>query len=158
MRQQPLVPDSNCLGLLVVKRAGCSELGVVGAEERDGEVECCTALKHEANATQHAIHFPVRAEPVDIDQRQALRLLYQFFVCHVIPRTEAGQDQSTVEFRAQGCHTRGANKNFQRSFFVTGLPVFPMRQRDDGNRGENGHEQADCVGVIPHHAALHGVA
>lgn len=89
MRHLVVAPDGQALGgLLFVQGALRVALCRVGADERASQVEHRAALQDEADTSQDAVYFPIRAETVAIDQRQALRLLYQFFVCHVFPRKE----------------------------------------------------------------------
>lgn len=100
-----LAPDHDALGgaLFCSQRSLGIDLGLIGTDERDAQIQHGAALDDESDASQQAVDFPVSTETVAIDQRQALRLLYQFVVLHDFPRRGPFENHDRI---AKGVHRK----------------------------------------------------
>lgn len=83
MSQRRPAPDVNTLlRRFVVEAMTGGSVALLGASERNDQVELRAAIDHPANAAQNSIHFSKCPKSVDVNRLQTGGLRQQFLVCH----------------------------------------------------------------------------
>ena len=87
MQMHP-VPDMGARdGLAVEHMLDCTR-AVLGADQRDDQIQLRAGIDDPSDAAQHSIHFAERAESIDVNGRKARGLQDQFRIVHMHPRNK----------------------------------------------------------------------
>ena len=87
MQMHPVPDMGACYGLAVEHMLDCTR-AVLGADQRDDQIQLRAGIDHPADAAQHSIHFAERAESIDVNGRKARGLQDQFRIVHMHPRNK----------------------------------------------------------------------
>ena len=81
---------------LLVQAMTSSSVALLGASDRNNQIELRAGIDHPADAAQNSIHFSKCSKTIDVDRREARGLRKQFFVCHLeTPGREASSNSAT---------------------------------------------------------------
>ena len=148
MQMHP-VPDMGARdGLAVEHMLDCTR-AVLGADQRDDQIQLRAGIDHPADAAQHSIHFAESAESIDVNGRKARGLQQEFLVAHEYPRNK---HVASLRVFYVGNLTRG-----QRNHALASSRFFARDQWSKLNSiatcigfvGSRADEAA-TVGILPH--------
>lgn len=111
------IPDVDTLGGLRMKRTLHAAAGLIGARQRNNQIQLRAGIDTPADASKNSIYFAESSKSIDVDRREHRGLRDQFFVCHEVPR--AGfvphGEQSTAGFPTQSDSTEGSSNRHNTS-------------------------------------------
>jgi hypothetical protein len=88
MMQPNPVPDMDAGDRLPVEDMTAGPVGLIGADQRDNQIQLRAGIDHPSDAAHHSVDLPVRAESIDVHGREARGLHQKFLVGHKHPRNK----------------------------------------------------------------------
>jgi hypothetical protein len=82
MMQAHPVPDMNARGCLAVESMTTGAIALLGADQRNNQIELRACIDNPSDAAKNSIHFSKCAKSIDVNRLQARGLREQFFVQH----------------------------------------------------------------------------